>query len=78
LEDPGYSGCGWLLLEQNTAFVETTLAQIYKEKHLGEFQGGPAFYIERIRREMVLLFFAGLMAAVYCCLEFKRTLLQME
>jgi AGCS family alanine or glycine:cation symporter len=35
-------------------FVEATLAQIYKEKHLGEFRGGPAFYIERIRREMVL------------------------
>jgi Na+/alanine symporter len=34
-----------LLLEQNT-FVEATLAQIYKEKHL-EFRGGPAFYIER-------------------------------
>jgi AGCS family alanine or glycine:cation symporter len=27
-------------------FVEA-LAQIYKEKHLGEFRGGPAFYIER-------------------------------
>jgi AGCS family alanine or glycine:cation symporter len=27
-------------------FVEATLAQIYKEKHLGEFRGGPAFYIE--------------------------------
>jgi AGCS family alanine or glycine:cation symporter len=31
----------------STAFVEATLAQIYKEKHLGEFRGGPAFYIER-------------------------------
>jgi AGCS family alanine or glycine:cation symporter len=27
----------------STAFVEATLAQIYKEKHLGEFRGGPAF-----------------------------------
>jgi Na+/alanine symporter len=27
--------------------LEATLAQIYKEKHLGEFRGGPAFYIER-------------------------------
>lgn len=31
----------------STAFIEATLAQIYKEKHLGEFRGGPAFYIER-------------------------------
>ena len=31
----------------STAFVEATLAQIYKEKHLGQFRGGPAFYIER-------------------------------
>jgi AGCS family alanine or glycine:cation symporter len=42
----------------STAFVEATLAQIYKEKHLGEFRGGPAFYIERIRREMVFVLFA--------------------
>jgi alanine or glycine:cation symporter, AGCS family len=31
----------------STAFIEATLAQIYKEKHLGEFRGGPSFYIER-------------------------------
>jgi AGCS family alanine or glycine:cation symporter len=29
-----------------STFIETTLAQIYKEKHLGQFRGGPAFYIE--------------------------------
>jgi AGCS family alanine or glycine:cation symporter len=34
-------------LGASTAFVEATLAQIYKEKHLGQFRGGPAFYIER-------------------------------
>lgn len=34
-------------LGASTAYVEATLAQIYKEKHLGEFRGGPAFYIER-------------------------------
>jgi Na+/alanine symporter len=28
-----------------TAFIETTLAQIYKE-NTGQFRGGPAFYIE--------------------------------
>jgi AGCS family alanine or glycine:cation symporter len=48
LEDPElYFGCGWLLFWSKYRFVEATLAQIYKEKHLGEFRGGPAFYIER-------------------------------
>ncbi|WP_026575186.1 alanine/glycine:cation symporter family protein [Bacillus sp. UNC438CL73TsuS30] len=30
-----------------SAFVESTLAQIYKEKQEGEYRGGPAFYIEK-------------------------------
>jgi AGCS family alanine or glycine:cation symporter len=30
----------------STAFVEATLAQIYKEKHLGEFRG-LLFFISR-------------------------------
>lgn len=30
-----------------SAFVESTLAQIYKEKQDGEYRGGPAFYIEK-------------------------------
>ena len=30
-----------------TAFVESTLAQIYKEKQGGEFRGGPAYYIKK-------------------------------
>src|SRR5690625_2800449 len=30
-----------------TVFVESTLAQIYKEKKDGQFRGGPAFYIEK-------------------------------
>ncbi|MEH7389327.1 alanine/glycine:cation symporter family protein [Bacillus sp. JJ1474] len=29
------------------AFVESTLAQIYKEKQDGEYRGGPAYYIEK-------------------------------
>jgi AGCS family alanine or glycine:cation symporter len=45
LEDPElYSEDGFFLSKYR--FV-ATLAQIYKEKHLGEFRGGPAFYIER-------------------------------
>jgi len=30
-----------------SAFVEATLAQIYKENHNGQFRGGPAYYIEK-------------------------------
>ncbi|MFF2444289.1 alanine/glycine:cation symporter family protein [Priestia megaterium] len=30
-----------------TSFVETTLAQVYKSKHDGEFRGGPPYYIEK-------------------------------
>ena len=46
---PGAMFWMWLVafLGASTAFIEATLAQIYKEKHLGEFRGGPAFYIER-------------------------------
>ncbi|RQW76653.1 alanine:cation symporter family protein [Lysinibacillus composti] len=31
----------------STAYVESTLAQIYKEKKNGLYRGGPAFYIEK-------------------------------
>ncbi|MEE1132890.1 MAG: alanine/glycine:cation symporter family protein [Caryophanon sp.] len=31
----------------STAYVESTLAQIYKEKKDGQYRGGPAFYIEK-------------------------------
>ncbi|MFK4785365.1 alanine/glycine:cation symporter family protein [Fusobacterium sp. MFO224] len=39
------------LLGSATAFVESTLAQIYKEKDplYGGFRGGPAYYIKRMR-----------------------------
>lgn len=30
-----------------TAFVESTLAQVYKVRDKGQFRGGPAYYIER-------------------------------
>jgi alanine or glycine:cation symporter, AGCS family len=30
-----------------SAFVESTLAQMYKEKQDGEYRGGPAYYIEK-------------------------------
>lgn len=32
---------------KSSAFVESTLGQVYKEKINGEYRGGPAFYIEK-------------------------------
>lgn len=50
----GFGGPGaifwmWIIafLGASSAFVESTLAQIYKEEHNGEFRGGPSYYIEK-------------------------------
>lgn len=50
----GYGGPGaivwmWIIafLGAGSAFVEATLAQIYKEDHKGQFRGGPSYYIEK-------------------------------
>jgi AGCS family alanine or glycine:cation symporter len=55
-----YSGCGWLLFWSKHRFVEATLAQIYKEKHLGEFEVDLLF----ISREDCVKWFAVLFAVV--------------
>lgn len=34
-------------LGAGSAFVESTLAQIYKEEDNGEYRGGPMYYIEK-------------------------------
>lgn len=46
---PGALFWMWMVafLGASTAFVEATLAQIYKEKNKGLLRGGPSFYIER-------------------------------
>jgi AGCS family alanine or glycine:cation symporter len=62
----------------STAFVEATLAQIYKEKHLGDFEVDLLF-ISRIRREMVCCLFAVVsIISAGVLLPGVRTLLQME
>ena len=50
----GFGGPGaivwmWIIafLGAGTAYAESTLAQIYKEEHQGQFRGGPAYYIEK-------------------------------
>lgn len=46
---PGAIFWMWLvaILGAATSYVESTLAQIYKEKHGNEFRGGPAYYIDK-------------------------------
>lgn len=39
--------CAIAFLGASTAFIESTLAQIYKVKEDGQYRGGPAYYIER-------------------------------
>jgi AGCS family alanine or glycine:cation symporter len=48
LGGPGAVFWMWLtaFLGAGSAFVESTLAQIYKKKEKGQYRGGPAFYIE--------------------------------
>ncbi len=50
----GFGGPGavfwmWVVafLGASTAYVESTLAQIYKEEYEGSYRGGPAYYIEK-------------------------------
>ena len=46
---PGAAFWMWLMavLGSASAFIESTLAQIYKKKEGDSFKGGPAYYIER-------------------------------
>lgn len=57
---PGAVFWMWLmaLLGGASAFVESTLAQIYKVKEDGQFRGGPSYYMERAlgKRWMGVLF----------------------
>lgn len=57
---PGAVFWMWLmaLFGGASAFVESTLAQIYKVKHNGQFRGGPSYYMERAlnKRWMGILF----------------------
>jgi len=39
--------CAIAFLGASTAFIESTLAQIYKVKQDGQYRGGPAYYIEK-------------------------------
>jgi alanine or glycine:cation symporter, AGCS family len=46
---PGAVFWMWLIafLGAGSAFIESTLGQVYKSKQAGQFRGGPAYYIEK-------------------------------
>lgn len=62
----GYGGPGaivwmWIIafFGAGSAFVEATLAQIYKVNHNGQFRGGPSYYIEKgLRCKWLAVLFA--------------------
>ncbi len=69
----GFGGPGaivwmWLIafFGAGSAFVEATLAQIYKENHNGQFRGGPAYYIEQGLRSPFFGCLFAVMAALAC------------
>ena len=64
---PGALFWMWMVafLGASTAYIESALAQIYKEKHDGQFRGGPAFYIEKglgIKWYAILFAFSAILA----------------
>ena len=69
----GFGGPGaivwmWLIafFGAGSAFVEATLAQIYKENHNGQFRGGPAYYIEHGLRSPWMGCLFAVLAALAC------------
>ncbi len=51
-----------------SAFIESTLAQIYKVKDKGEYRGGPAYYIEKGmgKKWYALIFAFAVLLAMRC------------
>lgn len=69
---PGALFWMWVVafLGASSAFVESTLGQIYKEEIEGQYRGGPAFYIERgLRSKTYAWTFAivTILASVFFC-----------
>ena len=69
----GFGGPGaivwmWIIafVGAGSAFVEATLAQIYKEDHNGQFRGGPAYYIEKGLHSPFFGMVFAVLAAVAC------------
>ena len=65
---PGAVFWMWLiaLVGSATAFVESTLAQLYKQKHKDSFIGGPAYYMEKgLKRRWMGVVFAILITCQF-------------
>ncbi|MBP5190782.1 MAG: alanine:cation symporter family protein [Bacteroidales bacterium] len=69
----GFGGPGaivwmWIIafFGAGSAFVEATLAQIFKEDHNGQFRGGPAYYIEKGLHSPFFGSLFAVLAAVAC------------
>ena len=64
---PGAVFWMWMiaLVGSATAFVESTLAQLFKQKHKDSYIGGPAYYIQQgLHKRWMAVTFAIL---IYCC-----------
>ena len=66
---PGAVFWMWIiaLLGASSAFVESTLAQLYKRRGKDSFIGGPAYYMER-----------GLGLRVFCCIDLHHFRLRLQ
>ena len=65
---PGSVFWMWLiaLIGSATAFVESTLAQLYKQKHKDSFIGGPAYYIQKgLKQRWMAIAFAILITCQF-------------
>jgi len=67
---PGAIFWMWVIafLGASSAFVESTLGQIYKEVNNGEYRGGPAYYIEKgmgVKWYAILFAFATIFATAF-------------
>ncbi|WP_410879796.1 alanine/glycine:cation symporter family protein [Myroides sp. DW712] len=67
---PGAIFWMWMIafLGSASAFVESTLAQIYKEEKNGHYCGGPAFYIEKGLNSKRLALIFSLVTIISCVL----------
>ena len=68
----------WVIafLGAGSAFVEATLAQIYKVEKDGQYRGGPAYYIEKGMRAKwyaVLFAIATIIGTDFACPAFRQT-----
>jgi len=72
---PGAIVWMWIIafLGSGSAFVESTLAQIYKEEHNGQLRGGPSYYIEKGLKSKRLAIIFAIISIIACGLLIPPT-----